>query len=41
MMIPEQEAMIKTDKFRKKVAKAIAKGIEKFLEKYDRENRNK
>ncbi len=38
MMIPEQEAMIKDDNFRSKVAKAITKGIEKFLEKYDHEN---
>lgn len=41
MMIPEQEAMIKTDKFRSKVAKAITKGIENFLEGYDRDNRIK
>ncbi len=41
MMIPEQEAMIKTDKFRSKVANAITKGIENFLEGYDHENRIK
>ncbi len=36
MIIPEQEALLKTDKFRKKVAEAITKGIEKFLEEsYD------
>lgn len=32
MMIPEQEAMLKTEKFRKTVAKAIRRGIERFLE---------
>ncbi|MCK4607168.1 MAG: N-acetylmuramoyl-L-alanine amidase [candidate division Zixibacteria bacterium] len=37
MIIPEHEAMLKTDKFRKTVAKAICKGIEKFLEEYDRD----
>ncbi len=36
VIIPEHEAMLKTDKFRKTVAKAICKGIEKFLEEYDR-----
>ena len=36
MMIPEHEALLKTEKFRKKVAKAISKGIEEFLEEYDR-----
>ncbi len=41
MMIPEQEAMIKTEKFQKKVAKAITKGIEKFLKRYDHENKTK
>lgn len=31
MIIPEQEAVLKTDKFRKKAAKAIAQGIRNFL----------
>lgn len=35
MIIPEQEAMLKTKKFRKKVAGAIVKGIEKFLKGFD------
>jgi N-acetylmuramoyl-L-alanine amidase len=35
MMIPQQEAMLKTDKFRKKVAKAILKGISNFLKEYN------
>ena len=39
MIIPEQEALLKTDKFRKKVAKAIAKGVEQFLKEYDNANR--
>ncbi|UCG61866.1 MAG: N-acetylmuramoyl-L-alanine amidase [Candidatus Zixiibacteriota bacterium] len=39
IIIPEQEAMIKTDKFRKKVAKAITKGIDQFLERYHDNNR--
>jgi len=34
-IIPEQEARIKTDKFRKRVAKAICRGIEDFLKGYD------
>ncbi len=35
MMIPQQEAMLKTHKFREKVAKAIAKGIKNFLKEYN------
>jgi len=35
MMIPEQEAMLKTDKFRKKIARAITHGIQKFLKEYN------
>lgn len=31
MMIPEQEALLKTDKFQRKCAKAIFKGIEEYL----------
>ena len=35
IIIPEQEALLKTDRFRKQVAKAITNGIESFLEEYD------
>jgi len=35
MMIPEQEALLKTEKFHRKVSGAIIKGIEKFLKGYD------
>jgi len=35
IVIPEQEAMLKTERFRKQVAKAITNGIESFLEEYD------
>lgn len=35
MMIPEQEAALKTDKFQRKCAKAIYKGIVDYLEKDD------
>ena len=31
MMIPEQEAMLKTDKFQRKCARAIADGIKDYL----------
>jgi len=34
MILPEQEAMLKTEKFQKKVAKAVCKGIENFLKGY-------
>jgi len=34
MIIPEQEAMLKTEDFQKKCAKAITKGIEKFLKEF-------
>ncbi len=37
MIIPEQEAMLKTDAFRRKVADAITRGIENFLKDFDRE----
>ncbi len=39
MIIPEQEALLKTKKFRKKVAKGIVKGIENFLKEYEKSNR--
>ena len=35
MMIPEQEARLKTDEFRDDIAAAIRKGIEKFLKEFD------
>ena len=35
MILPEQEALLKTGKFRKKVAKGIAAGIERFLKEYN------
>jgi len=35
IIIPEQESLLKTERFRKQVAKAIANGIEAFLEEYD------
>ncbi|MFQ5498066.1 MAG: N-acetylmuramoyl-L-alanine amidase [Candidatus Zixiibacteriota bacterium] len=35
MIIPEQEALLKTDRFRDRVARAIGKGIENFLKEYD------
>lgn len=38
MIIPEQEALLKTDKFQKDVAKAITKGIENFLKRYEKRN---
>jgi len=38
MMIPEQEALLKTSRFQNKVARAIAKGIESFLRQYDERN---
>ena len=31
MMIPEQEALLKTEKYWKKVSRAIVKGIEEFI----------
>jgi N-acetylmuramoyl-L-alanine amidase len=34
MMIPEQESLLKTEKFREKIAKAIRKGLERFLKEY-------
>ncbi len=39
MIIPEQEALLKTEKFRKKVAKGIVKGIENFFKEYHNDNR--
>jgi len=38
MMLPEQEALLKTDGYRWKVAKAVAMGIEEFLKDYDHRN---
>ena len=38
MIIPQQEALLKTDKFHKKVAKAITKGIKNFLKEYHNGN---
>jgi N-acetylmuramoyl-L-alanine amidase len=35
IIIPEQEALLKTDKFRTQVAKAITAGIETFLKEYN------
>ncbi len=35
MMIPEQEAALKTDEFRKRIARAVADGIERFLKERD------
>ena len=37
MIIPEQEALLKTEKFQKKVAGAVRKGIERFLKDYERD----
>ncbi|MEA1979884.1 MAG: N-acetylmuramoyl-L-alanine amidase, partial [candidate division Zixibacteria bacterium] len=34
MILPEQEALLKTEKFQKKIAKGIRKGIEEFLEDF-------
>jgi N-acetylmuramoyl-L-alanine amidase len=39
MILPAQEALLKTDKFRNNVAKAITKGIENFLKQYDKRNK--
>jgi N-acetylmuramoyl-L-alanine amidase len=36
MMIPEQEAALKTDEFRKQIAKGIVKGIKAFFKEADR-----
>jgi N-acetylmuramoyl-L-alanine amidase len=41
MMFPEQEALLKTDGYRRKVAKAVANGIEDFLKDYDHHNEMK
>ncbi len=38
IMIPEQEAMLRTDQYCRKVARAVAKGIEDFLGEYDHRN---
>ncbi len=37
-IIPEWEARLKTDNFRRKIARAITQGIENFLESYDDRN---
>ncbi len=34
IILPEHEALLKTEKFQKKVARSIRKGIERFLKKY-------
>ncbi|MCH7690429.1 MAG: N-acetylmuramoyl-L-alanine amidase [candidate division Zixibacteria bacterium] len=39
MIIPEQEEMLKSERFRKRVANAITKGIEKFLKDFAKKNR--
>jgi len=36
IILPEQEAMLKTEKFRKRVAEGIVEGFEHFLKEYDR-----
>jgi N-acetylmuramoyl-L-alanine amidase len=36
MILPEQEAFLKTEKFQKKTARAIRKGIERFLKEYEK-----
>ncbi|MCX6836119.1 MAG: N-acetylmuramoyl-L-alanine amidase [candidate division Zixibacteria bacterium] len=41
MMLPEQEALLKTEGYRRKVAKAVASGIENFLKEYDHRNEMK
>ncbi len=38
MILPEQEALLKTDKFQKKIAKAICSGVEKFLKGCENEH---
>jgi len=38
MLLPEQEANLKTGQFQRKIAKAVSKGIEKFLKQYARQN---
>ncbi len=35
MILPDQEALIKSDKFRKEVAQAVGDGIEQYLKSYD------
>lgn len=40
MILPEQEALLKTDKFRKKVADGITKGVEEFLKNYHDRNKD-
>jgi N-acetylmuramoyl-L-alanine amidase len=39
MILPEQEAALKTDRFRRKIAKAITKGIEEFLKEEARDRK--
>ncbi len=36
IILPEQEALLKTDQFRAQVARAIREGIEKYLREYDK-----
>lgn len=38
MILPDQEAMLKTEDYQKKCAKAITKGIEKFLKDYNKDD---
>ncbi len=39
MIIPQQESLLKTDRFRHKIARAIRDGIRDFLKEYDRHER--
>jgi len=34
MIIPEQEALLQTEDYRRKIAHAIARGVEVFLKEY-------
>jgi len=36
IMLPEQEALLKTEQFQNKLASSIRRGIEKFLREYER-----
>ena len=38
IMLPEEEALLKTEQYRRDVAKAVTKGIEDFLEEYAHSN---
>lgn len=39
IILPEQEALLKSEKFQKKIGRSIRKGIEKFLKEYERKTR--